>query len=62
LGAHKQQHQLRLNELNEIQQKSEGEFSEEECSQLAKLFRHWLLDHLVKEDMLLRRWLSGNPA
>lgn len=60
---HKQQHQLLIQELNEIQQKiqakGEGDFSAEETSDLAKLFRHWLLDHLVKEDMLMKPFLTG---
>jgi hypothetical protein len=28
----------------------------------SKLFRHWLLDHLAKEDMLLKPALSGKPV
>jgi hemerythrin len=60
---HKQQHQLLIQELGNIEQKiqakGDGDFSDEECADLAKLFRHWLLDHLVKEDMLLRPYLTG---
>lgn len=60
---HKIQHQLLLKELTSIQKKIEakgdGEFSDEECSAIATLFRHWLLDHLAKEDLLLRPALTG---
>jgi hemerythrin len=59
---HKKQHQLLIQELDEIQKKiqakGDGSFSDEECADLAKLFRHWLLDHLVKEDMLMKPYLS----
>ncbi len=59
---HKQQHQLLIQELDDIQKKLQerggGEFSDGECAELAKLFRHWLIDHLVKEDMLLKPWLA----
>ncbi len=60
---HKQQHQLLIQELGDIQQKiqakGEEEFSDEECASLAQLFRHWLLDHLVKEDMQMKPYLTG---
>lgn len=60
---HKQQHQLLIQELTDNQQKllakGEGDFSDAECADLAKLFRHWLLDHLVKEDMLMKPFLTG---
>jgi hemerythrin len=60
---HKIQHQLLLKELAAIQKKIEakgdGEFTEEECTAIATLFRHWLLDHLVKEDTQLRAALTG---
>jgi hemerythrin len=60
---HKLQHQLLIKELSAIQQKIEakgdGEFSNEECTSLGTLFRHWLLDHLIKEDVLLRPALTG---
>ena len=60
---HKQQHQLLIQELADIQQKiqakGEGEFSNEEIAALAKLFRHWLLDHLAKEDMLMKPFLTA---
>ena len=62
---HKHQHQLLIRELVAIQQKIEekgdGVFSSEECDAVATLFRHWLLDHLVKEDMLLKPALTGKP-
>lgn len=55
---HKLQHQLLIRELATIQQKIEekggGKFSDEECAAVATLFRHWLLDHLVKEDLLMK--------
>ena len=60
---HKLQHQLLIRELATIQQKVEAkgseEFSDEECATVATLFRHWLLDHLVKEDMLMKPALTG---
>ncbi|MBA4382315.1 MAG: hypothetical protein C0406_07090 [Sideroxydans sp.] len=60
---HKEQHQRLIQELDEIQKKiqarGEGEFSQEEISDLANLFRHWLLEHLVKEDMLMKPFLAG---
>ena len=60
---HKLQHQLLIRELVAIQQeivaKGEGDFSPEECAAVATLFRHWLLDHLLKEDMLLKPALAG---
>lgn len=62
-AQHKQQHQLLIKELDEIQQKikakGEGVFSDEESSGLAKLFRHWLIDHLAKEDMLMKPYITG---
>jgi hemerythrin len=62
---HKRQHQLLVKELAAIRQKIEArgdaDFSSEECAEIATLFRHWLLDHLVKEDMLLRPALTGKP-
>ena len=63
---HKKQHQLLIRELTEIQKRIEatgdGEYSVEECASIATLFRHWLLDHLVKEDMLLKPALTGKPG
>lgn len=63
---HKQQHQLLIQELGDIQKKIQDrggkDFSDEECADIAQLFRHWLLDHLVKEDMLLKPWLAGKSA
>ena len=60
---HKLQHQLLIRELASIKEKIEakgdGELSAEECTAVATLFRHWLLDHIVKEDMLLRPALAG---
>jgi hemerythrin len=60
---HKLQHQLLIRELvaiqKKIEEKGDGEFSPEECAAIATLFRHWLLDHLVKEDMLLKPALNG---
>lgn len=60
---HKEQHQLLIQELEDIQQRikarGEGDFSAEECATLAQLFRHWLLEHLVKEDMLMKPYLSA---
>ena len=60
---HKLQHQLLIRELAAIRQqieaKGEGDFSTEECAAIATLFRHWLVDHLVKEDMLLKPALTG---
>ena len=76
---HKQQHQLLIRDLGDIQQKilariggvctptysadpqqkilvegkGEGDFSAEECAELAKLVHHGIEDHLIKEDMLL---------
>ena len=55
---HKVQHQLLIRELAAIragiEAKGEGDFSEADCDAVATLFRHWLLDHVVKEDMLLK--------
>ena len=63
---HKQQHQLLIRELAAIQQniaaRGEGAYSVEECDAIAKLLRHWLVDHLVKEDMLLKPALTGSPS
>ena len=60
---HKLQHQLLIRELatikEKIESKGDGDFSAEECTAVATLFRHWLLDHLVKEDMLLKPALTG---
>jgi len=59
---HKQQHQLLIRELTAIKQKIEakhdGGFTDDECDSLANLFRHWLADHLMKEDMLLKPALA----
>jgi hemerythrin len=61
---HKQQHQLLIRELESIRKKLEAkvgdEFSPEDCDGFATLFRHWLLDHLVKEDMLMKPLLTGS--
>jgi hemerythrin len=55
---HKLQHQLLIRELATIRQKIEAkgdaDLTAEECDAFASLFRHWLLDHVVKEDMLLK--------
>lgn len=55
---HKVQHQLLIRELAAIragiEAKGEGDFPEADCDAVATLFRHWLLDHVVKEDMLLK--------
>lgn len=60
---HKLQHQLLIRDLIAIQKnietKGDGEFSPEECAAIGTLFRHWLLDHLVKEDLLLKPILAG---
>lgn len=80
---HKQQHQLLIRDLGDIQQKIQaridgvctptysadpeleiqekvkGDFSDEECADIAKLFHHWIVDHLVKEDMLMKPYLTG---
>jgi hemerythrin len=62
---HKAQHQLLIRELAGIRKQLEGkgdsEFSTEECEAISALFRHWLIDHIVKEDMQLRSALSGKP-
>lgn len=62
---HKLQHQLLIRELGEIRKrlegKADGEFPPEECESISTLFRHWLLDHIVKEDMQLRPALTGKP-
>lgn len=62
-AQHKQQHQLLIRELADIRQKIEArgdhDFSTDEIADLAKLFRHWLIDHLVKEDMLMKPYLAG---
>ena len=60
---HKLQHQLLLKELaalqKKIEAKGEGEFSDQECTDIATLFRHWLIDHVAKEDLLLKGALAG---
>lgn len=62
-AQHKQQHQLLIRELADIRQKIEArgdhDFSNDEIADLAKLFRQWLIDHLVKEDMLMKPYLAG---
>ena len=62
-NQHKREHQLLIQALSAIQKKIQAkgdeDFSDEECSDLANLFRHWLLDHLIKEDMQLRPFLTG---
>ena len=54
-SEHKQQHQLLIQELADIQKKivakGDDAYSDDEAADLAKLFRNWLLTHLVKEDM-----------
>lgn len=63
---HKQQHQLLIRELVDIQKniaaRGEGDHSAEECDAVGKLLRHWLVDHLVKEDMLLKPALTGKSG
>lgn len=55
---HKAQHQLLIRELASIraqlEAKADESFTAEQCDDFAKLFRHWLIDHVVKEDMLLK--------
>lgn len=55
---HKIQHQLLIKELAGIRKQIEGKsgegFSAEETAAIATLFRHWLLDHIAKEDMQLK--------
>ena len=62
---HKLQHQLLIRDLatikEKIEAKGDGDFSAEECTAVSTLFRHWLLDHIVKEDMLLKPALTGRP-
>lgn len=60
---HKLQHQLLIKELTgirkQIEEKSATEFSADECGAISTLFRHWLLDHIAKEDMQLKTALAG---
>lgn len=63
---HKLQHQFLIRELAAIRQKIEtkgdGVYSDEDCAAVSRLFRHWLLDHIVKEDMLMKPALTGRPS
>lgn len=59
---HKAQHQLLIRELSGIRAQLEAQadqtFTPAQCDTFAKLFRHWLIDHVVKEDMLLKPLLG----
>lgn len=63
---HRQQHRLLVQELAAIRQRielrAEEDLGDEECNAISTLFRHWLLDHIVKEDMQLKRALQGESA
>ena len=60
---HHQQHQLLIKELESIRKRIEARaddaLTDEECEAFSTLFRHWIVDHIVKEDMQLKAALQG---
>ena len=65
INSHRIEHKKLLEELmelkNNIKQKYANEDIKKQYNEIVTFLRHWLIDHVLNTDMLLKPYLSKHP-
>ena len=65
INSHRLEHKKLLEELMELKNKMKQDYNTEEIEkrydEIVSFLRHWLVDHVLNTDMLLKPYLSKHP-
>ena len=65
ITSHRMEHKKLLEELMELKNKMKQEYNTEEIEkrydEIVSFLRHWLVDHVLNTDMLLKPYLCKHP-
>ncbi len=66
IQEHKQEHKRLLEQFMELRNKVKSEYSaqelEKQSNDLVDFLRHWLIDHVLNEDIKLKPYLKNYPS